>query len=194
VPVEPLPASALHVACDPGSLGFATTAEIEPSEGIVGQDRAVEAVEFAIGMRREGYNLYVEGPEGIGRWTLLRQALGAAAADDPVADDWCYVHNFGDPQRPQAIRLPAGRGRELRDMMARFIAELRTALPAAFEAEAYRARREALEEAVRERRERALAAFEARARERRCAPARRVQDAAARPAGTPQARHGSPGG
>jgi predicted ATP-dependent protease len=165
VPVEPLPASALHVACDPGSLGFATTAEIEPSEGIVGQDRAVEAVEFAIGMRREGYNLYVEGPEGIGRWTLLRQALGAAAADDPVADDWCYVHNFGDPQRPQAIRLPAGRGRELRDMMARFIAELRTALPAAFEAEAYRARREALEEAVRERRERALAAFEARARE-----------------------------
>jgi len=163
--VEPLAASELHIACDPGGLGFASTAEIAPSEGIVGQDRAVEAVEFAIGMRHEGYNLFVQGPEGIGRSTLLRQALAAAAADDPVADDWCYVHDFGDPQHPQAIRLPAGRGRQLREAMARFIAELRTALPAAFEAEAYRARREALEEAVRERRERALATFEARARE-----------------------------
>jgi predicted ATP-dependent protease len=165
VSVEPLPASALHTPCDPASLGFATTADLEPIEDIVLQDRAVEAVEFAIGMRREGYNLFVQGPEGSGRSTLLRQALGAAALRDPVPDDWCYVHSFDDPQHPRAIRLPAGRGRQLRDALSRLVAELRVALPAAFDSEAYRNRREALEASIRERRDAALQAFDARAHE-----------------------------
>ena len=162
--VEPLEPVALRRRCDPAALGFETTAELEPIEGMVGQDRAVQAVEFAIGMRRDGYNVFVEGPEGSGRSTLLRSALGRAAAGDPVPNDLCYVHRFDEPTRPRALRLPAGRGASLREQMERLIAELRAAIPAAFESEAYRGRKEALERAIRERRERALEEFETRAR------------------------------
>jgi predicted ATP-dependent protease len=162
--VDPLAPAALRRRCDPAGLGFQTTADLEPVEGIVGQDRAVEAVEFAIGMRRDGYNVFVEGPEGSGRTTLLRGALGRAAAGDPAPDDLCYVHRFPEPTRPRALRLPAGRGAALREAMERLIAELRAAIPAAFESEAYRGRKEALERAIRERRERALEEFETRAR------------------------------
>jgi predicted ATP-dependent protease len=162
---RPLPPSALRADVDPASLGFETTTELEPIDGIVGQDRAVEAVTFAIGMPHEGYNLYVQGPEGSGRSTLLRDALGRAAAADPTPDDWCYVHGFEEPQRPRTLRLPAGRGAAFRDTMTRLVDELRRALPAAFEGEAYRAQREALEAAIRERREHALTEFEKRARE-----------------------------
>ena len=163
--VDPLPVDRLFRPCDPASLGFATTAELEPIEGIVGQDRAVEAVEFAIRLTHQGYNLFALGPEGVGRSALVRGALERHAASQPVPDDWAYVHNFAEPQRPRALRLPAGRGVRLRTAMERLVAELRSALPAAFESDAYRARREALEEELRRRRDRALAEFEKRARE-----------------------------
>lgn len=165
MPVEPLPVDRLFRPCDPASLGFATTAEIEPIEGIVGQDRAVEAVDFAIRLTHQGYNLFALGPEGVGRSALVRGALERHAASQPVPDDWAYVHNFSEPQKPRALRLPAGRGVRLRSAMERLVAELRSALPAAFESDAYRARREALEEELRRRRDRALAEFEKRARE-----------------------------
>jgi predicted ATP-dependent protease len=164
MPLDPLPTTALRTPCDPDSLGFGTTTDLEPVEGIVGQDRAVEAVEFAIAMRPDGYNLFVQGPEGSGRTTLIRDALGHAAAGAPAADDWCYVHRFGDPQRPRALRLPAGRGRPFRDAMERLVLELRRALPAAFESESYRVRREALEGDLRARRDETLEAFDQRAR------------------------------
>ncbi len=164
MPIDPLPASALLRPCDPASLGFGTTAELEPIEGIVGQDRAVEAVDFAIRLSHPGYNLFALGPEGVGRSALVRGALERHAAGQPVPEDWAYVHNFVEPQKPRALRLPAGRGTLLRSAMERLVNELRSALPAAFESDAYRARREALEEELRRRRDRALAEFEKRAR------------------------------
>lgn len=164
MPIDPLPVSALLRPCDPASLGFATTAELEPIEGIVGQERAAEAVDFAIRLSHPGYNLFALGPEGVGRSALVRGALERHAATQPVPDDWAYVHNFVEPQKPRVLRLPAGRGTLLRSAMERLVNELRSALPAAFESDAYRARREALEEELRRRRDRALAEFEKRAR------------------------------
>ena len=164
MPLEPLPPEALRRATDLAAFAFDRTDELEELEEIVGQDRAVEAVTFAIGMPREGYNLYALGPKGIGKHTVIRRFLGRRAAAEPVPDDWCYVHNFVDPQRPRALRLPAGTAVRLRDDMARFAEELRRAIPAAFEGDRYRQKKEALETEHKERREKAIADVEERAR------------------------------
>ncbi len=163
MPLEPIAFEALFRRCDPDSLPFETTADLADLDAIVGQDRAVEAVRFAIEMRRQGYNLFALGPEGIGKHTVLRQYLATRAAGEPVPSDWCYVHDFGQPQRPRALRLPPGVGARLRDDLARFTTEIRSAIPAAFESEQYRSRKEALEEALKANREVAIADLDRRA-------------------------------
>ncbi len=140
MPVEPLPAGALVRRSDPAALGFATTADLPPTEGVVGQERASEAVAFAIEMERSGYNLFALGPEGIGKSTLVRDALERRAAGEPVPSDWVYVHNFERPNQPRAIGLPAGRGGALRDRMSRLTSELRQTIPAASPSSARRMR------------------------------------------------------
>jgi lon-related putative ATP-dependent protease len=161
---DPLPAAALARRTDPAGLGFATTADLTPLEGMVGQERATAAVEFAIEMGRPGYNLFALGPEGIGKSTLVLDALQRHAAAAPVAEDLIYVHDFERPQRPRAIMLPAGRGIALAEAMERLIAELRVAMPAAFDSDEYRTRRDAIDEAFTEQRDAILATFEQRAR------------------------------
>lgn len=161
--IEPLAPDRLARRCDPATLDFATTAELAPIEAVVAQDRAVTAAAFGIGIRAKGFNLYAMGPEGIGKHTLIRQFLDARAPEEPVPSDWCYVHNFADPRRPIALRLPAGRGRRFRDRIEQLNGELRAAIPAAFESDEYRARRAALEQALKERRNAAFAEFERRA-------------------------------
>jgi len=123
----------------------------------------VEAVAFGIGIRQPGYNLYAMGPEGIGKYSLVRQYLLGRARGEPVPDDWCYVHDFADPRRPRALRLGAGEGRRFKDRIGTLDRELRAAIPAAFESEEYRNRRQAIESALKERRDAALLDFERRA-------------------------------
>ncbi len=164
--VPPIPAERLARRCDPATFAFRTTADLPDLDEIVGQDRAVEAVTFGIGIRQPGFNLFAMGPEGTGKYTLVRQFLLARAPAEPVPDDWCYVHDFADPRRPRAVRLPASHGRVFRDRIGQLDRELRAAIPAAFESEEYRNRREALEAALKERREAALLDFERRAAER----------------------------
>ena len=161
----PLPPDALRRVTDPAGLGFATTAELQDLDQIVGQDRAVEAVRFAIGMRHDGYNLFALGPEGIGKYHVIRQFLERRAATEPVPPDVCYVHDFEQPQRPRALRLPVGRGAALRDAMDRLSLELRSAIPAAFETDEYRDRKAALEDEAKRRRDLAVAAVEDHARQ-----------------------------
>ena len=166
--LDPLAPDRLVRRCDPavfeapeGSPGTNGAGGAEP--GMIGQDRAVEAVSFGVAIRRPGFNLYAMGPEGIGKYTLVRQVLTSRAATEPVPDDWCYVHSFADQRHPTALHLPAGEGRRFRDRMAQLDRELRAAIPAAFESEEYRNRREAIETALKERRDAALVDFERRA-------------------------------
>jgi predicted ATP-dependent protease len=154
----------LRLPTDPASLGFATTAELPDLDEVVGQDRAVEAVTFAIGMRREGYNLYALGPEGIGKQHVIRGFLEGQAAREPVPEDWAYVYGFGRPQQPRALRLPVGRAAALHDRMEVLVQELRATIPVAFEADEYREKRTGIEDALKARRDAALEAFEGRAR------------------------------
>lgn len=142
----PLAAAQLHRHCDPAVFEFDTTADHAATAGVVlGQDRAVAAIEFAVGMRLEGFNLFVLGPPGVGKHSMAERLLADAAPSGPAPDDWCYVNNFSDPQRPHALHLPKGRGFELRDAMDRLVEELQSTIPAAFDSDEYRARVEQID-------------------------------------------------
>jgi predicted ATP-dependent protease len=121
----------------PPRCRFRSTAELEPLHGLIGQRRALDATTFGIGMKPGGYNLFVLGAPATGKTTSMRRLLDAAAAGGRVPSDWCYVHNFADPYRPRALALPGGRGRQLRDEMARFVEECKSRLPRLFEGEAF---------------------------------------------------------
>ncbi len=164
-PTKPLLSSDLYHGCDPKQFSFRTTDELEDFPGLIGQARAVEAVEFGTNIQRFGYNVFVFGPPGAGKHTLLRHHLKDSAAALPVPDDWCYVNNFSVPHKPRAISLPPGRARELRDDMERLIGDLKAAIPAVFESEEYGARRQALEDEFKEYQESELNALRERASE-----------------------------
>ncbi len=163
---DPLPPERLYTRCETDRFGFETTAELEELSEIIGQTRALAAVRFGIGMRREGYNLFVLGPAGTGKTTAVRQYLEQQVHDAPRPDDWCYVNRFDDPQRPRALHLPAGRGTELRSDLAQLIEEIGGALPAAFEGKAYQDAIRQLEEDLKTRQEQAFEALQAEAQKR----------------------------
>jgi len=144
--LQPLPSAQLCRYCNPAQFSFETTAELENLEGLIGQTRAVEAVQFGIGIRREGYNLYVLGPHGTGKHTAVRQFLEQKAATESTPSDWCYVNNFKQPHKPGVLQLPPGQGAVLRGDMEQLVQELRLAVPAAFDKDDYRAQKQALQE------------------------------------------------
>ncbi len=156
----------LYRTCDGSQFSFQTTAELPDLAEVIGQPRAVEAIRFGMGMSSQGYNMYALGPSGTGKSTTIRQFLVQEAAKQPVPDDWCYVHNFKEPDKPRALRLPAGMGSALRKDMKQLIDELKTAIPAAFEGEDYVSHKQEIEQRLRERQEQVLAAMRRQAEER----------------------------
>ena len=154
--LKPLAAERLYRRCDPAKFPFETTAELEDLAEIIGQVRAVDAAQFGIGMRREGYNLYVMGPSGSGKRTLMRQLLKQRIAGETRPFDWCYVNNFSQPHKPRAIRLPAGMGAKLRTHMQQLVEDLRAIIPAVFEGEEYRRRLNQINEEFGERQTKAF--------------------------------------
>ena len=92
--MKPLTKDELYHRCDPASLSFDTTSELEEISEMIGQERAVEAVLFGIGIRREGYNLFALGPSGTGKHTLVRGFIAEQAAREATPKDWCYINNF----------------------------------------------------------------------------------------------------
>ena len=152
----PLPPEKLYTRCEITGLDFETTDDLQDMEEVIGQDRALEAIHFAAEIEQEGYNLFVLGPPGTGKHTTVLRILKEKAAKEPVPPDWVYLNNFVTPHQPKALRLPTGQGRELQSAMRQLVDELRAAVPAAFESEDYRNRRQALEESARERQEKAF--------------------------------------
>jgi lon-related putative ATP-dependent protease len=164
--IKPLSADELYRRCDPELFDFETTAELEALAEPLGQDRAVEAMQFGTEIQAEGYNLYVLGPQGSGRHTVIRRILAGKSAASRRADDWCYVNNFQDPSKPRALRLPPGEGVNLRKDIDQLIDESHTALTAAFESNEYHARQHAIEEELQEYQENSFERLQAYARER----------------------------
>lgn len=129
---------------DPASLRFQTTEELAALEGPLNQGRAMEALQFGVGVDSPGYNLFVTGVSGSGRTSMVRAYLEQIAAHRPAPDDWVYVHSFERPDSPQALRLPAGKGRQLAADMETFISHAREQIRRAFEADRYAERRQQL--------------------------------------------------
>ena len=153
----------LYTACDPDHLDFDTTDELKDLDGVIGQDRAVQAVSFAIGLRHEGYNLFALGPEGAGKFSLLERHLTDAARERPTPKDWCYINNFEEPHKPRALALPPGRARTLAKDMDTLLNHLRQDIPAVFEGDDYRNRRIAIEDEFKRRNEKAFGDLQKRA-------------------------------
>lgn len=138
---------------DPASLPFGTTAELEPLEGTFGQPRALDAIEFGLEVVAHGYNLFVSGAPGSGRTRTILDYLEQVASGRQPHDDWVYVFNFAEPDRPNTIRLPPGRGAELARDMDEFLKSARTEIPRAFESDDYERRRRDVLSEVGQRRD-----------------------------------------
>ncbi len=123
--VNALPVEKLRRACDPSFMQCESTHDLVPLGEIIGQERAVRALKFGLGIKNHGFNMYVAGYPGTGRKTAVKNFVEAQAKVQPVPPDWCYVNNFSNQYEPKAIQLPAGKGKEFRDDMKNLLKTLR---------------------------------------------------------------------
>jgi lon-related putative ATP-dependent protease len=130
----------LYHACDASTLAFNTTDELDTSREIIGQSRALEALDFGVGIKHDGYNLFVTGSAGLGKHTIVKKILETKKVDSPKPSDWCYINNFKLQHNPNILELPAGYGNKLRNDMKQLVEDLLAAIPAAFETDKYHAR------------------------------------------------------
>ncbi|MDP1638090.1 MAG: ATP-binding protein [Candidatus Nitrotoga sp.] len=160
----------LRFTIDPDTLGFSNTAELlsYPLPWI-GQERAEMAARFGLEMDQANYNLFVLGEVGSGRSSLLRQAMQATAANKAVPPDLCYLHNFDAPEKPQALYLPAGQGRLLRQLMARMAKSLQIEIPQCLAGQDFKAASERIEKTYKEEESKYFAELEAFAEARKFA-------------------------
>ena len=161
---QPLPPEALYRVCDPQQFDFETTETLPDLDTIIGQQRAVDAVRFGIGIRHTGYNLFALGPYGTGKHTAVSQYIAQQAAAEPTPSDWCYVYNFDLPHQPRAVAMPAGKGAVLAQDMQRLVETLFTVIPAAFESDEYQAQRGNIEETFKQKHDQALEKLEEEAK------------------------------
>lgn len=159
----PLTTEALRRTVDPKKLGFKTTAELEPIAGLIGQNRALRAIEFGADMKSNDFNIFVLGPPASGKATATRSFLTEKAEGLPAPFDWVYIYNFDNPNQPRALRVPPGRARILEKGMVSAIDELRITLPQIFEGEDYQARRRSIESETRSTQEEAFEALSRKA-------------------------------
>ncbi|HUL11367.1 MAG TPA: AAA family ATPase [Methylococcaceae bacterium] len=148
---QPLDPELLYKACDPAEFDFASTEELADTSVIIGQERALDAIQFGIDIAQRGFNVFVLGPSGAGKLTATKEIVTREAQLQRAPDDWCYVNNFAHPSKPKALSLPAGEGRHFVHDMEQLIEELTSAIPAAFEGEEYRSREEEIEGEAKER-------------------------------------------
>jgi hypothetical protein len=160
-----VPPENLAWRCDPASLGFETTAQIEPLQGIAGQERAVQAIDFGINIEAPGYNLFLVGVPGTGRWQAVRTQIEAKARTEPQPPDWCYVHNFDNADEPVAICLPTGQGTQFAADMQELLSLSQAEIPKAFQDEEYEELKSQIMREHSERRDALLEGLQERARE-----------------------------
>jgi lon-related putative ATP-dependent protease len=148
--------------------GFAceTTETLPEIKGMIGQDRAIRAIEFGLNIDSPGYNIYVAGVSDTGRTSTVERILRELAAKKEPPNDWCYVHNFQDPDQPRRIGLSPGKGRQWQKEMKDVIGSLRTEIPKAFETKDYKERSTKISEGFEDQKRQLLSETEKKARER----------------------------
>jgi lon-related putative ATP-dependent protease len=143
--------------CDPNTFAFETTENLPPLDGTVGQDRGVNAIIFGLGIKTQGFNMYVAGPVGTGKSSTTQIFVTEQAKTEPVPDDLCYVHNFRDSDSPSAILLPPGKGCRLVTDMEELVDVAKRDIPRAFEDESYEKKRNDILNTIQQEKSRMLA-------------------------------------
>jgi ATP-dependent Lon protease len=161
-----VPVARLRWHCEPSTLGVASIEEVTPLQAIIGQDRALRALNIGLAMQHVGYNVFVTGSTGTGRTTAIKQLLHSLAQQPASLTDKCYVHNFKDPDAPMMITLAAGQGAAFKKDMAAFLAELMKAIPAVFDSRRYAEQRKSTLNHFQDRQRTILREFEKRVKEK----------------------------
>ncbi len=137
--------------CDLSFLPFVCTAEMTPLEDFIGQDRAMRAIEFALGVNKPGFNIFVTGLSGTGKTSIIKAFLQKVTSQRmspdenfPFPEDWCYVYNFNDPDRPQALQIRRGWGKILKNDMEQLIKSLQREAKRMFESDEFVRQRQAM--------------------------------------------------
>ena len=151
--VGPLSAGSLKRECDPDWLKFQNTSQLAPSRELIGQNRASDATDFGLAVQMDGYNLYLSGEPGVGKTRYGLESAQKHGRLMPVPDDWCYVYNFEDSNRPKALNLPAGTGREFKKDMEDFVRTIEQEICKAFEGEEYVTERSRIIKEFREKKD-----------------------------------------
>lgn len=161
---QPLSFEDISYICKPEDFPFNSTKELEGIEYIIGQERAIDSIELGAKIEKDGYNLFLMGPAGLGKHTFVEDFLKNIKKDKAL--DWCYLNNFEDPHKPIAVSLPAGKGRELKEDMDELVETLKDTIPALFESDEYNARRKSIENSFNEKSQMMFKALQQKAREK----------------------------
>jgi len=127
----------ISIPCSESAFAFATTADLTELGGIIGQERALDALDFGLSLTNKGFNIFALGESGTGKTRTIRETLAERAINEPVPGDCCYVYNFSDPDTPMAILLKPGQAVAFQKAMESLVANLRTEIPKAFESKEY---------------------------------------------------------
>lgn len=152
--------------CDPSQFEFASTEELPPLEGTIGQERALTAIDFGIGIRNSGFNLFILGQPGTGRTSAIKAHLTIHAENQTVPDDWCYVHDLVDGTHPKYIRLPPGKGWELKNDVDNMVERLSRDILKIFEGKMYAKQRERISKTYQRKQSELYKALELEAKEK----------------------------
>ena len=150
----------LYRTCNPEEFSFETTAELDDHVNATGQDRAIDAITFSMGIKHDGFNLFALGPNGTGKQSAIMHFLGDIAPNAQTPSDWCYVNNFENPRNPRALKLPAGKGSILSRDMQHLVEALFTVIPAAFSSEEYQSQEKDIREKLHEKQDEAISELE----------------------------------
>jgi len=148
-----LTAKEVRRVCNPNTLGFESTEGLKPVQTIIGQSRALQALQFGLGIQNSGFNIYAAGLPGTGKMTAIVAFLELVAREKDVPPDWCYVNSFKDSYTPKALRLKAGTANQFQKDMKKFIETAQADIRKAFESEDYIKRRDAIAHTFNEKRE-----------------------------------------
>lgn len=143
----------LKMTCNTNLFHFETTEELESINTGIGQDRGIKALEFGINVNVKGYNLYLEGPSGVGKTMYTKNYLDRISKKQKTPCDWCYIYNFDNPNEPIAVSLPAGQGKEFKNSMDGFIKEIKKDIKNTFSAEDFEKEKSLIKKEFEEKRE-----------------------------------------
>lgn len=157
---EELPAAKLRWHLNPDDIPFSTTDECDPCEEIIGQDRAVRAIQTGLDIKSLGYNIFITGMVGTGRTTTIQQLLEKLERREKTPDDILYVNNFKNPDEPTLLLLPSGKGKLFKEALDNLIEMLQTNIPELLKSKYYNERKESIVESQQKRQKDVLKNFE----------------------------------